>query len=124
MEYNEKNRILKVFMQKINYEVTDSAINRVAYLIKNQKNPVNALRVSIMPGGCNGMQYKYELTDKIHEEDLVFEKNGVKVVVDELSAGFIQNGQIDYVEELGAAYFQIKNPNASSKCGCGSSFGI
>ena len=107
-----------------NYTVTDSAIRRIQELINADSKPVKALRLSVEAGGCNGMQYKYELTDSIEENDIVIEKQGTKVVIDDISADLIENAEIDFVEELGAAYFQVKNPNASSKCGCGSSFGI
>lgn len=107
-----------------NYEVTENAINRINELIIQEKKNTKAMRITVEAGGCNGMQYKFDLTDIINNDDVIFEKNGVKVVSDEMSAQFIQNAYLDYVEELGSAYFTIINPNASSKCGCGNSFGI
>lgn len=108
----------------LNYEVTDNAANRIAQLIAKEKKQIKALRITIEAGGCNGMQYKFDLTDEIKEDDHKLEKNGITVIIDSISAQFIENGVLDYVEELGASYFSIKNPNASSKCGCGNSFGI
>ncbi len=107
-----------------NVIITDSVFVRAKFLIEKSSNNEIALRVSVEGGGCSGFKYKYELTDKINNNDIIFEKNGVKIIIDSLSSPFLENSKIDYVEDLGSAYFEIKNPNATSKCGCGSSFGI
>lgn len=104
--------------------VSDNVFRRVKFLIEKASNNDIALRVSVEGGGCSGFKYKYELTSAINEDDIEIEKDGAKIVVDQISAPFLQNSRLDYIEELGAAYFTIKNPNATSKCGCGSSFGV
>ena len=105
--------------------VTDSVFTRINELIKQQKDiTIEGMRVSVEAGGCSGLQYKYELTYQTLPDDLVITKDNVSVYIDPKSAQFMQNSKINFVEELGASYFEITNPNASSKCGCGNSFGI
>lgn len=83
------------------------------------------LRVTVEGGGCSGFQYIFTLVDKFSTSDRIFEKDGVKVVVDDISLGFIKGATIDYVEELIRSSFMVtQNPNASSGCGCGSSFTV
>lgn len=106
------------------FDVTDSACRRIAELINlNDENKV-ALRVSVDGGGCSGFMYHYELTSVINKDDSVIEKNGIKVVVDQLSQQFLEGCSVDFVEELGASFFQVVNPNATAKCGCGNSFSV
>lgn len=108
----------------VKLDVTDSACRRIAELINAASESKAALRVSVDGGGCSGFMYHYELVSETSEEDAVIEKNGVKVVVDPLSQQFLEGCSVDFVEELGASFFQVINPNASAKCGCGSSFSI
>ena len=82
------------------------------------------LRVAVSGGGCSGFQYGFSFDDTVRDDDLTFERDGVKVVVDEVSLDLLAGAEIDYVEELIGASFQIRNPNATSSCGCGSSFAI
>lgn len=105
-------------------DVTDSACRRIAELIKLDKEDKIALRVSVDGGGCSGFMYHYELTSDIKADDAIIEKNGVKVAVDPLSQQFLEGCQVDFVEELGASFFQVVNPNATAKCGCGNSFSV
>ncbi len=106
-----------------NFTVTENAYKRAKELL-SQDNSAIALRISVEGGGCSGFKYKYELTNTIETDDIVLEKNNIKIVIDKMSEQFIGNSQIDFVEDLGSASFEIKNPNAATKCGCGSSFSI
>lgn len=107
-------------------KVTDNSFKRIAELIKLELDQNLVLRVSVDGGGCSGFMYKYELITayNILEDDYITEKDGIKVVVDPVSKQFLSGCVIDFVEQLGSSYFEIKNPNATSKCGCGNSFSI
>jgi iron-sulfur cluster assembly accessory protein len=108
----------------MNLKVTGDAFKRVAELIEKDKTGKIALRVAVDGGGCSGFMYKYDLVDAINEDDDVIEQDGVKVIIDPLSQQFLNDCTVEFIQELGSAYFQISNPNASAKCGCGSSFAI
>jgi iron-sulfur cluster insertion protein len=82
------------------------------------------LRVSVSGGGCSGFQYGFTFDDARNGDDRVVEKDGVTVLIDEMSWEFLAGGEIDYVEELIGAYFTVRNPNASATCGCGTSFAV
>jgi iron-sulfur cluster insertion protein len=104
--------------------LTDKAARRIAEL-KAQEDAENAfLRIAVSGGGCSGFQYGFSFDDHRNEDDLLFEKDGVGVVVDEVSLGLLNGAEIDFVEDLMGASFQIRNPNAASSCGCGNSFSI
>lgn len=103
-------------------KVTDRAYERLAE-INDGADTVKALRVAVEGGGCSGFQYDIRLDDPA-EDDLVLEKLGQKVVVDSISLPFLSNAVIDFSEELIGARFTIENPNATSSCGCGTSFSI
>lgn len=102
--------------------VTDRAFARLAE-IAELTGEARALRVAVEGGGCSGFQYDIRLDDPA-ADDLVLEKDGQKVLVDSISLPFLQNAVIDFTEELIGARFVIENPNASSSCGCGTSFSI
>lgn len=102
--------------------VTPRAFERLAEINEDAEAP-KALRVAVDGGGCSGFQYNIDLDDPA-EGDLVLEGNGQKVVVDEVSLPFLSNAVIDFSEELIGARFVIDNPNATSSCGCGTSFSI
>jgi iron-sulfur cluster insertion protein len=102
--------------------VTDRAFARLA-AIAAQTGEAKALRVAVEGGGCSGFQYDIRLDDPAGD-DLVLEKDGQKVLVDAISLPFLQNAVIDFTEELIGARFVIENPNASSSCGCGTSFSM
>ena len=104
--------------------ISASAARRVAELIKNESGDGLMLRVSVTGGGCSGFQYGFGFDDTIGEDDRTFERDGVTVVVDDVSLDLLAGSEIDFVEELIGSSFQIRNPNASSSCGCGSSFAI
>jgi iron-sulfur cluster insertion protein len=89
------------------------------------KDPAkNILRLTVDSGGCSGFQYQFELGSELRPDDLSFAHEGATLAVDPLSFEFVKGAQVDYVQELIGAAFVIKNPNASSSCGCGSSFSI
>ena len=104
--------------------LTERAAKRVAWLIEQEGRDGLMLRVSVSGGGCSGFQYGFSFDDQQNEDDRTFGRDGVTVVVDEASLDLLNGSEIDYVEELIGASFQIKNPQATSSCGCGSSFAI
>jgi len=104
--------------------LTASAVERVRNLIEAEGKSGLHLRLSVSGGGCSGFQYSITLDDAVSEEDTLFEQDGVSVVVDQTSLGLLDGTVIDFVEDLIGASFQIKNPNATSTCGCGNSFTV
>jgi iron-sulfur cluster insertion protein len=104
--------------------ITPSAAQRVQTLIKMEGKPNLMLRISVSGGGCSGFQYGITLDDTVNDDDVVTEQHGTKVVVDQTSLELLGGTQVDYVEDLMGASFQFKNPNATSTCGCGSSFSV
>ena len=104
--------------------LTESAAQRIAVL-RTQENAEDAfLRIAVSGGGCSGFQYGLSFDDQRNEDDFIFERDGVGVVVDDVSLGLLSGAELDFVEDLMGASFQIKNPNAASSCGCGNSFSI
>ena len=108
----------------INFDVSQSAARRISELIKNEPDSKVAIRVAVDSGGCSGFMYDYNLIDKVNDDDFILEKYGVKIAIDPLSQPFLDKCKLEFVEELGSAYFQISNPNAIAKCGCGNSFNV
>jgi len=104
--------------------LSDSAVKRIASLIAEEGNPGLMLRLSVSGGGCSGFQYGFSFDNATQVDDHLFERDGVKVVVDETSLDLLSGAEIDFVEDLVGASFQVRNPNAKSSCGCGSSFSI
>ncbi len=104
--------------------ITDSAAARIAKLQSIENKPELKLRITVNGGGCSGFQYAFDLDESVKDDDLTFDHNGVAVVTDEVSMEFIEGCVVDFKDDLGAAYFQIDNPNATSSCGCGTSFSI
>jgi iron-sulfur cluster insertion protein len=106
-------------------QLTENAGKKILSLIQEEANPEPLMfRVMVSGGGCSGFQYGFSLDDKAHQDDQTFESHGIQVIVDEASLALLEGSQIDYVEELIGASFQIKNPNASTSCGCGNSFSV
>lgn len=103
---------------------TESAANKVKTLIEEEGNNDLKLRVFVTGGGCSGLQYGFTFDEDVSEDDTVMEKNGVKLLIDPMSYQYLTGAEIDYTEGLEGAQFVIKNPNASSTCGCGSSFTV
>ena len=103
---------------------TDSAASKVKELIEEEGNPDLKLRVFVTGGGCSGFQYGFTFDEEANEDDTSMEKNGVTLMVDPMSYQYLVGAEIDYTEGLEGAQFVIKNPNATSTCGCGSSFAV
>jgi iron-sulfur cluster insertion protein len=103
---------------------TDNAANKVAELISEENNPSLKLRVSIQGGGCSGFQYDFSFDEAVNDDDFVFEKNNVQLLIDAMSYQYLSGAEIDYRDDLDGARFIIRNPNAKTTCGCGSSFSI
>ena len=108
----------------INFDVSQSAALRISELLKNEPDSKVAIRVAVDSGGCSGFMYDYNLIDKVNDDDFILEKYGVKIAIDPLSQPFLDKCKLEFVEELGSDYFQISNPNATAKCGCGNSFNV
>ncbi|MCC6922749.1 MAG: iron-sulfur cluster insertion protein ErpA [Nitrosomonas sp.] len=103
---------------------TESAADKVRQLIEEEGNPTLKLRVFISGGGCSGFQYGFTFDEVINDDDMITEKNGVQLLVDSMSYQYLAGAEIDYQENIQGAQFVIKNPAASSTCGCGSSFSV
>ena len=101
---------------------TDSAAAKVADLIAEEGNTDLKLRVFVQGGGCSGFQYGFTFDEAVNEDDTTFEKNGVTLLVDSMSFQYLVGAEIDYKEDINGSLFVIKNPNATTTCGCGSSF--
>ena len=104
--------------------LSESAARRLAKMIAQEGQPNLMLRVSVSGGGCSGFQYGFSFDDTVNADDRTFERDGVTLVVDEVSLDLLDGSEVDYVEELIGASFQIKNPQATSSCGCGASFSV
>ncbi|MCP5205649.1 MAG: iron-sulfur cluster insertion protein ErpA [Hahellaceae bacterium] len=105
-------------------QVTDAAAAKVKELVEEEGNADLKLRVFITGGGCSGFQYGFSFDEKLAEDDTSIEKNGIKVVIDSMSFQYLAGAEVDYKEGLDGSRFVISNPNASTTCGCGSSFSI
>jgi iron-sulfur cluster insertion protein len=105
-------------------EFSENAARKVKSLIEEEKNPNLKLRVFITGGGCSGFQYGFTFDENVNEGDTRVEKNGVTLLVDPMSIQYLTGAEIDYTEGLEGAQFVIRNPNATTTCGCGSSFSV
>lgn len=103
---------------------TDSAVAKVKDLIAEEGNPDLKLRVFVQGGGCSGFQYGFTFDEIANEDDTLVEKDGVTLLVDSMSYQYLVGAEIDYKEDLQGAQFVIRNPNATTTCGCGSSFSV
>ena len=104
--------------------LTNSAVTRLNTLIESKANPELRLRVYVQGGGCSGFQYGFQFEEEAAGDDHEFERDGVKVVVDPLSLQYLLGAEVDFVDDLMGTRFVVNNPNASTTCGCGASFGI
>lgn len=104
--------------------LSDTALKRVAELRKQQGDDTLMLRVTVNGGGCNGFQYHFDFDTKTGDDDIVFEKDGVRYVTDKTSLDLLNGSEIDFKDELMGAYFSVNNPNADTSCGCGTSFSL
>ena len=103
---------------------TDSAAAKVAELVAEEGNPDLKLRVFVQGGGCSGFQYGFTFDEVVNEDDTTMTKNGVSLLIDAMSYQYLVGAEIDYKQNLEAAQFVIKNTNATTTCGCGSSFSV
>jgi iron-sulfur cluster insertion protein len=103
---------------------TDSAADKVKQLVDEEGNPDLKLRVFVQGGGCSGFQYGFTFDEVVNEDDTQMAKNGVTLLIDAMSLQYLVGAEIDYKEDLQGAQFVIKNPNATTTCGCGSSFSV
>lgn len=103
---------------------TDNAANKVKQLIEEEGNTDLKLRVFVSGGGCSGFQYGFTFDEVANEDDTVLNKNGVQLLIDPMSFQYLAGAEIDYQEGLEGSQFVIKNPNAETTCGCGSSFSV
>jgi iron-sulfur cluster insertion protein len=104
--------------------LSESAARRVAELKRQEHRPDAFLRLAVSGGGCSGFQYGFSFDEARQADDLLFERDGVGLVIDSVSLELVKGAEIDFVEDLMGASFQVKNPNAASSCGCGNSFSI
>ena len=102
--------------------ITESAVAKIQDILAEENNPTLKLRVFVQGGGCSGMQYGFTLDEVQAEDDWDLDINGVKILVDSMSGGYLQGAEIDYKEGAMGSSFSISNPNAVTTCGCGSSF--
>ncbi|WP_298014585.1 iron-sulfur cluster insertion protein ErpA [uncultured Aquabacterium sp.] len=103
---------------------TDAAAGKVAELVAEEGNPDLKLRVFVQGGGCSGFQYGFTFDEIVNEDDTKMEKNGVTLLIDAMSLQYLVGAEIDYKDDLEGAQFVIRNPNATTTCGCGSSFSV
>jgi iron-sulfur cluster insertion protein len=104
--------------------ITDSALAKIADLLAEENNPKLKLRTFVQGGGCSGFQYGFTFDEEQNEDDFIYEKNNIKLLVDSMSYQYLIGAEIDYKEDVMGSQFSIKNPNAQSTCGCGSSFSV
>lgn len=117
--------ILSPMSTSLDFSLTPSAAARIATLLKDEPSPDTRFRVAVLGGGCSGFQYNFDFdAGELAEDDLTFEQDGAKIVIDQSSMSLLAGSQLDYTEELVGAAFSIKNPQAKSGCGCGNSFSL
>lgn len=104
--------------------LTDACVKQLKILREQEKSPDLMLRITVNGGGCQGFEYSFKPDTEKNDDDQVFEKDGAAVIVDEISLPYLEGSEIDYVDDLIGAHFKINNPNASSSCGCGTSFSV
>ena len=104
--------------------ISESAARRIAMLRQQEQAEGASLRIAVSGGGCSGFQYGLSFDEQRNPDDFLFERDGIQVVVDDVSLDLLNGAELDFVEDLMGASFQIKNPNAASSCGCGNSFSI
>ena len=113
----------KADISSMDVTITDKAIEKIKEIMKTEKQEGSFFRVGVAPGGCSGFSYAMSFDDKKADDDKLFDKHGLKVLVDKDSLGMLNGASIDFVETLHQSGFKIDNPNAHKTCGCGNSFG-
>jgi len=120
MKFNEE----MVMSEEASLVFTVAAAAKVAKLKLEEGNPALKLRLYIQGGGCSGFQYGFQFDESLDEDDACVETDGMQLVVDPMSMQYLEGSEVDYVEDLQGAQFVVRNPNATTTCGCGSSFSI
>jgi iron-sulfur cluster insertion protein len=120
-QYLEDHQLGRL-QRKTMITITDQAVTKIQDILAEENKPNLKLRVFVQGGGCSGMQYGFTLDEEQAEDDWDLDINGVKILVDSMSGGYLQGAEIDYKEDNYGSSFSIKNPNAQTTCGCGSSF--
>lgn len=110
-------------MQKNNISISKKAAEKIKNIIISEKKDL-MLKISVLGGGCAGFSYKFDLVNNSEQGDIIIEEYGAKIIIDEVSIPYIQGSVIDYKNDLIGQSFEIKNPNATSECGCGTSFSL
>lgn len=106
-----------------NFGLTDRAARRIAEIVAAGGRAA-ALRVAVLAGGCSGFQYRFELDERPQPDDLTIERDGARVLVDQASLDLLAGAELDFTDELMGSHFAVRNPNAKSACGCGTSFSV
>jgi iron-sulfur cluster insertion protein len=122
MQEHRMNTVIEKLPEPLVF--TDAAAAKVKSLIDEEGNPNLKLRVFVQGGGCSGFQYGFTFDEIVNEDDTQMSKNGVTLLIDSMSYQYLVGAEIDYKEDLEGAQFVIKNPNATTTCGCGSSFSV
>jgi len=105
--------------------ITDSAVVKLKEILAEEQDPNIKVRMFVQGGGCSGFQYGFTLDDQgAQEDDFVIEKDGIELLVDAMSSQYVQGAEVDWKEDAMGSQFAIKNPNAQTTCGCGSSFSV
>lgn len=105
-------------------EISDRAVKRIAELTAQPEHDGLTMRLAVNGGGCSGFAYGFSFDNQVNADDVVIEKDGIKVLVDEISLEYLRGAEIDFVDEMIGAAFTVRNPNAASSCGCGNSFSV
>jgi iron-sulfur cluster insertion protein len=106
----------------MNLTITENATTKISDILAEENNPKAKIRVFVQGGGCSGMQYGFTIDEEQNEDDFEIPAGSMSVLVDSISAQYLTNANIDYVEDLSGSQFKISNPQAQTTCGCGSSF--
>tara|TARA_Y100001958_G_C20661948_1_gene185154 strand:+ start:85 stop:429 length:345 start_codon:yes stop_codon:yes gene_type:complete len=104
------------------FNLSKEALERIKVLLKDEEG--SYFRISVLGGGCSGFQYDFSFDKKPKDDDMIFKEGGIDYLIDKVSIDFLRGSTLEYVSELAGSYFQIKNPNATANCGCGTSFSI
>jgi len=124
----KKEEQVEVPAEELDYKnpisMSDNAVAKIKELLEEEGNPDLMLRVFVQGGGCAGFQYGFSFDTNIAEDDTVVEKDGIRMLIDGISFQYLVGAKVDYKDDLEGAQFTIKNPNATTTCGCGSSFSV